>query len=78
MPRAIIVAAIVAVAGGAFYWQATRPTSFDECVLAEMKGRQVAMMRFAARSCAARFPRSKLKPVTDPDLLELLEKPETS
>ena len=62
MPRwafvslSVIVAAIVA---GAFVWYIERPSSYDECVVSEMRGQSSSMISTVSKVCAIRFQKEE-------------------
>lgn len=49
----------------------SRPSTYEECILSEMKGQDSEMISIAGRVCRVRFPREH---VTDPDP-EILQQP---
>ena len=46
---------VAALAGEAFVWYHDRPSSYDECVLSEMRGQSSATMYVVQKVCAVRF-----------------------
>lgn len=59
---ALEIAVVAATSIGAlvaYDWWNARPDNFEECVLAEMRGRPKEMLRFANPLCQQRFPLRK-------------------
>lgn len=57
MTLSVVVAAIVA---GVVIWYTERPSSYDECIVSEMRGQSGAMMYSVQRVCAVRFRKDEL------------------
>jgi hypothetical protein len=57
----VIVAALVA---GAFVWYTDRPSSYDECVVHEMRGQSSLMMSAVSKMCAIRFEKEDEVPLS--------------
>lgn len=70
----ILGASVAAGASGAitYKWLAA-PSTVNECILLEMRGRPREMIGLVRNVCAARFP-AKLTPVTDPVILQELNR----
>jgi len=57
----VIVAAMVA---GAFVWYIDRPSSYDECVVSEMRGQSSSMILTVSKVCAVRFGKEEELPLS--------------
>jgi hypothetical protein len=58
MPRRFYGATLSVVAAavaGAFVWYTDRPSSYDECVVSEMRGQSPQIMYVIQKVCAVRF-----------------------
>lgn len=57
----MVVAAVIA---GGFVWYLERPSSYDECVLSEMRGQSPAAMYTVQKVCAVRFRKEEELPLS--------------
>jgi hypothetical protein len=53
-----------ALAAGAFVWYIHRPSSYDECVVSEMRGQSAQTMYVVQKVCAVRFQKVEELPLS--------------
>jgi hypothetical protein len=68
MPRFVYSAALsvifAALVAGAFVWYNDRPSSYDECVVSEMRGQSAQIMYAVQKVCAVRFHKEDELPLS--------------
>jgi hypothetical protein len=69
MPRWVFGASlsliVAAMAAGAFVWYVDRPSSYDECVVNEMRGQSSSMFLNVSKVCAVRFKKEEDVPLSN-------------